>query len=291
MSMKISARSFTVLLIWSIFELTPLSADASEVEVRPSRETLLVGREIYQINCAVCHGVAGDGNGPAASMFRIRPRDLRPGIFKFRSTATSSLPTDDDLLRTITNGLRWTGMIGRPDLREDERRAVIQYLKTFSLRFTKEQAENPVAVPSAPKKSQQVLQEGKRLYDDAGCIDCHGRGGRGNGPSSSGLKDDWGWPIWPSDLTWRPLKRGSDLNEIYLTLATGLSGTPMPSYTSSLSSREIWALVYYLESLVPPEHRLDPNQPLGEEQRGWMVVRMGSMMGGGMMGRGMMHRP
>jgi hypothetical protein len=64
----------------------------------------------------------------------------------------------------------------------------------------------------------------------------------------------------------------------------------MPSYASSLNSSQLWSLVYYLESLVPPNHRLDPNQVLGEEQQGWMAIRMGGMMGG-MMGRGMMYRP
>ena len=54
---------------------------------------------------------------PTASMFRIRPRDFRTGLFKFRSTPSGSLPTDDDLLRTVTQGVRWTGMIGRADLR------------------------------------------------------------------------------------------------------------------------------------------------------------------------------
>jgi hypothetical protein len=71
---------------------------------------------------------------------------------------------------------------------------------------------------------------------------------------------------------------------------TGISGTPMPSYASSLDSQEGWALAYYLESLVPRNHRPDPNQALGEEQRGWMLVRMGAMMGGGIMGPGMMRR-
>lgn len=105
------------------------------------------------------------------------------------------------------------------------------------------------------------------------------------------MKDDWGWPTRPTDLTWRPLKRGSTPDGIYLTIATGLSGTPMPSYGDSLESREIWALVYYLESLVPAERRLSALRPLGEERVGWMVVRMhGMMMGPGMMRRMPMMR-
>ena len=62
----------------------------------------------------------------------------------------------------------------------------------------------------------------------------------------------------------------------------------MPYLGGSLDGRQIWAFVYYLDSLVLPERRLLPGSPLGEESRGWMAVRMGRMMGG-MMGRGMMH--
>jgi cytochrome c oxidase cbb3-type subunit I/II len=266
---------------------------APALEAQSPEQISSLGQEIYQVNCAVCHGVEGDGNGPAASMFLIRPRDFRTGIYKFRSTPSGSLPTDDDLLRTVTQGLRWTGMIGRADLPENARSAVVQYLKTFSPRFAKEQPGKPVVVPPAPAKTPQLVAQGQKLYGDLGCVACHGQTGQGNGPAAQGLKDDWGWPIWPSDLTWRPLKRGSDLKEIYLTIVTGLSGTPMPSYASALNGQQARALVYYLESLVPPDHRLSPDQLLGEEQRGWMVVRMGGMMGGmmgpGMMGRGMMR--
>ncbi len=223
-------------------------------------------------------------------MLRVRPRDFRPGLFKFRSTPSGSLPTDDDLLRTVTHGVRWTGMVGRPDLSEADRRAVVHYLKTFSPRFAAERTAAPVTVPPPPPKDQALLEQGRRLYHDAGCAECHGERGRGDGPSALGLKDDWGWPTWPSDLTWRPLKRGSTLDGIYLTIATGLSGTPMPSYGDSLDSQEIWALVYYLETLVPPVHLLSPTRALGEEPQGWMVVHMARMMGGGMMGPGMMGR-
>jgi cytochrome c oxidase cbb3-type subunit 2 len=217
-------------------------------------------------------------------MLRVQPRDFRDGVFKFRSTPSGSLPTDHDLLRTITDGIRWTGMVARADLSETDRWAVVQYLKTFSPRFAEGPPARPVTVPPAPATSSALLEQGRRVYRDAECAKCHGKAGRGDGPSSPGMKDDWGWPTRPSDLSLRPLKRGSSPDGIYLTIATGLAGTPMPSYGDSLESQEIWALVSYLESLVPPEHRLSPMRPLGEEPRGWMALRMGRM------GGGMMHR-
>ena len=288
--MKIAAGAVIGLLLWAGLGFTLISAGAAETGTSAARQTLYLGQQVYQVNCAVCHGVGGDGNGPSASMFRIRPRDFRTGLFKFRSTASGSLPTDDDLLRTVTHGVRWTGMIGRPDLGDNNRRAVIQYVKTFSPRFEKERPGKPINVPPAPPKTKEVVAQGKQLYTEVGCVACHGEGGRGDGSSAANLKDDWGGKTWASDLTWRPLKRGSDTKETYLTLVTGLSGTPMPSYASSLNSSQLWSLVYYLESLVPPGRRLDPNQIIGEEQQGWNAVRMGGMMGGGMMGPGMMRR-
>jgi len=283
--MKLSLGALVGLLLGLGVIITLKPAGTAEITVSPTRQALYQGQQIYQANCAVCHGVAGDGNGSAASTFRIHPRDFRPGIFKFRSTPSGSLPTDGDLLRTVTEGLRWTAMIGRADLGEFDRRAVIQYIKTFSPRFGAEKAGIPITIPPPPEMSEELLRLGKQLYADAGCSDCHGVEGRGDGPSSKELKDDWGWPIRPTDLTWLPLKRASDSTEKYRTIVTGIGGTPMSSFADSLSGRQVWALVYYLESLVPPDHRLNPNQLLGEEQQGWMAVRMGGMMGGGMMRR------
>lgn len=283
--MNVLVSALVGLLLWPGFESISISANRAEAANSTPGQSLLLGEQMYRINCAMCHGVDGDGNGPAAAMFRIQPRDFRRGIFKFRSTPSGSLPTDSDLLRVVSQGLRWTGMVSRSDLRESDRRAVIQYLKTFSSRFVRERPGKAVSVPPTPKETPQLLEQGKKLYEEVRCDACHGETGRGDGPSSTGLKDDWGWPIWPSDLTWRPLKRGSDQAGIYLSLVTGLSGTPMPSYASSLNSRQVWSLVYYLESLVPRDHRLSPNQALGEEQQGWMTIRMGRMMGRGMMQR------
>lgn len=240
-------------------------------------------RALYEANCAICHGSEGDGNGQMAHMFVVGPRDFRRGIFKFRSTPSGSLPTDEDLLRTLTDGIRWTGMLGRPDLSESDRRALVAYLKTFSPRFAAEKPFPPITVPAPPVRSSELLAQGEKLYREADCVSCHGGKGRGDGPSARGMKDDWGRPTQPSDLTWRPLKRGLALNSLYLTIAAGLSGTPMPSYADALSGNQIWSLVYYLESLVPPERRLSPRQLLGEEQQGQMALRMGGMMGRGMM--------
>lgn len=290
LALGLALAALGLVLVWNGAGWTPPARSASASDPTSESAAMLSrGRHVYTANCATCHGVNGDGNGMAAHMFRVGPRDFRQGVYKFRSTPSGLLPTDDDLLRTVTEGIRWTGMVGRPDLAEVDRRAVVQYLKTLSPRFAAEGPASDVVVPPLPVWEPALVEDGHRMYQELGCVACHGQRGRGDGSSAHGLKDNWGWPTWRSDLTWRPLKRGSSPEELYLTMATGLSGTPMPYTGGSLDSRQVWGLVYYLDSLVPPEHRLSTAQPLGEEPRGWMAVRMGRMMGG-MMGDRMMCR-
>lgn len=245
----------------------------------PDFQALEKGRSVYEQNCAICHGTLGDGRGMTQMMLRMKPRDLRQGIFKFRSTPTGSLPTDEDLFRTVTQGLRGTGMVAQNHLSEAERRAVIHYTKTFSERFQNQKPQAPIPVPEPPPQTPELIIKGRGVYQEAGCFTCHGSEGRGDGASAQGLRDHWGYSIQPPDLT-RPLKRGSSAEAIYRTLVTGLDGTPMPSYRDALSEEELWALAHYVASTNTGA--LSPGQ-VREEQAGQMVLRMHGGMGPGMM--------
>jgi hypothetical protein len=75
------------------------------------------------------------------------------------------------------------------------------------------------------------------------------------------------------------------LDDTYLTIANGLNGTPMPAYAVAFDGKQIWGLVYYLEILVTNARKVSSREMLGEERRGWMIVRMPGMMGHGMMNR------
>jgi mono/diheme cytochrome c family protein len=54
------------------------------------------GRAIYFRRCSFCHGLLGDGEGPAAKYLDPRPRDFTLGTFKFRTTKSGELPTNED---------------------------------------------------------------------------------------------------------------------------------------------------------------------------------------------------
>lgn len=237
------------------------------------------GRVVYEQNCAICHGATGNGRGMGQMMLRTKPRNFRQGIFKFRSTPTGSLPINDDLFQTISNGLRGTGMIAQNYLSQMERRAVIEYLKTFSERFDNETPQAAISIPAAPPPSREEVEKGRKLYYEAGCFTCHGNEGKGDGPSAAELKDFWGRFIRPTDLT-RPFKCGSTAKAIYQTLVTGLDGTPMPSYEETFSEGQLWDLASYVASL---NMGILSEFQRREEGAGRMVIRMH--------GRGrMMHR-
>jgi cytochrome c oxidase cbb3-type subunit 2 len=224
--------------------LHPDSAGAGEIAAS--------GRLLYEAQCAICHGLAGDGEGAVAHMFQLRPRDFRRGVFKFRSTPSGSLPTDADLFRTIRRGLPGSAMLPQDHLTDTEVQRLIEYLKTFSPRFAAEPPPTPVPIPLAPAPTAALLEQGRQLYGEMKCPECHGPAGRGDGDSAGQLRDDLGRPLRPADLARRPLKSGDGPEAIYRTLATGVGGTGMPSYLDALTPDELWPLVRYVETFRLP---------------------------------------
>lgn len=248
-----------------------------------------LGEKVYRESCSACHGLGGDGKGQAASTLETKPRDFTTGIYKFRSTPSGSLPLDQDILRTIAKGVRATSMLPQLHLSEEERQAVVQYIKSFSLRFKEGRPEQLISIPPRPPQDKALIALGKTLYKEAGCPSCHGLEGKGDGPSAEGLKDYWGFPIQPAGLTLKPFKSGPDPEDLYRTLSTGLDGTPMPSYGGSLTPKERWSLVFYILSIATRERPRGMMGLVGEETQG-MTIDMKAAMAGMMGGRGMMRR-
>lgn len=90
---------------------------------------------LYREHCAHCHGISGDGNGPTAITLDPYPRDFRNGVFKFKSTTGKARPSDDDLMRILNDGVHGTAMPSfRFVLTEEEKKALIEYVKYLSIR-------------------------------------------------------------------------------------------------------------------------------------------------------------
>ena len=239
----------------------PQLVEASMVSIPKSEEWIEYGKNVYARRCEGCHGLTGNGNGPAATfMYKFRPRNFNAGVFKFRLTPSGSLPQDGDLYRTVTRGIRGSSMPSWHMLPDKVRIAVIQYIK-YELAvdrsdpeepyhyFVEEPAEAPMYIGMAPEPSEDIVKHGKEVWQQAKCWECHGNSGKGDGDKSSELEDDFGYPILPADLTAGLYKSGPSVKDIYRTVTTGLSGTPMPSYGDSLPEEDRWALAYFVLSL------------------------------------------
>ena len=230
-----------------VFEPQTLSISVMSIPETDGQVTR--GKQVYRRRCAGCHGPNGDGNGPAATFLDPRPRDFGLAVFKFRSTPSGSLPTDGDLYRTVTRGVRWTAMPPWHELPEKDRLAVIAYIKTFSPRWTEEKSEPAIVISDPPPPSRELVARGKDLYAQAKCWECHGESGKGNGPSADQLEDDLGFKIRPTDFTRGQFKGGSSVRDVFRALSTGLDGTPMPSFADSMTDDERWTVSYYVLSL------------------------------------------
>ncbi len=224
---------------------------------------LRLGLAVYSRNCVGCHGITGDGNGPAAVHFKhTKPRDFQTGIFKFRSTPNGQLPLDSDLDRTILQGLQDTPMPSFQFLPDRDRKAVIAFIKLYSPDWsnplkTPHPVNLPAVVPDDLFTKNRVLR-GRFGYVSMGCANCHGMTGRGNGPSAATLKDDWGNPVKPYNYHQGAPKGGDTPLDVYRTFRTGV--TPMPMYqgnTLGLVTKDrkdmVWTrLVPQEQSLVEP---------------------------------------
>ncbi len=263
-----------------------------------TEEAIEKGRVIYFKRCSFCHGLLGDGNGPAADFMDPRPRDFTLGIFKFRTTQSGELPTDEDLFRTISRGLPGTPMQGfdneliKNGLTEEERWQVIYYIKTLAPEFSNPEfdpSDKVVSLPATrPPYNEETIAKGREVFKKAKCWECHGELGRGDGQKAFDRTDDWGFPIRIRNLThsWK-IKGGTDVEDIYMRFSTGINGTPMPSFVDSLTEEERWYLANFIKSLQhrPTEHTvlkvkfiegeipLDPESPEWQEAEP-MDVRM-----------------
>lgn len=266
----------------------------------PSQENIAEGKRIYNFRCSPCHGVEGDANGVVAPYLDPRPRDFTLANFKFRTTAFGELPTDEDLFRTITRGIPSTAMPSWAPLPADDRWKVIYYIKTFSdffgdPEFDPHRVEDgkrfTVEVPEPPKATAELIVSGREVFLRGKCIECHGREGRGDGTSAGKQFTDLKHRILPRDLTkgWQ-YKGGTRVEDIWRTLTTGLSGTPMPSFTKSLDQNDPqkdeadrWAVAHYVRSIIveledEPEtvlqvRRVDGALPEDPDDPAWETAR------------------
>jgi mono/diheme cytochrome c family protein len=250
MTFRLVARGGVAVLlaVLGASRMSPVRGQGPDLGTEAQREA---GRQAYSKYCAQCHGDKGDGEGYATPHLFPKPRNFTSGKFKIRSTPSGALPTHQDLVTIIRRGMPYTSMPAWPNLSDQQVSNIAYYLTTFSPDFASpDNAPQPISLGSAPRSTDETVAQGKALYEEAGCVKCHGSLGRGDGPSAPTLKDDWGSLIRPADLTqpWT-FRGGSSREDIFRTMSTGLNGTPMPSFQEALQPEQRWAITDFILSL------------------------------------------
>ena len=100
----------------------------------PTPENLAKGKELFNANCAPCHGTSGAGNGPAASSLNPKPADfmtpihakLPDGYWFWRISVGGTVAPFKDVGSAMPP---WEGA-----LNEQQRWLVVLYEHTFSQR-------------------------------------------------------------------------------------------------------------------------------------------------------------
>lgn len=242
------------------------------------------GRELFEKQCASCHGNEGFGDGVGAYLLRPHPRDFSSAKFRIVTTV-NHVPSKDDLFKTISRGMPGTSMPPWDHLSEEDRMVLVDYVLYLakegkikrimdgSKTKTREKAEKTadrklepgtkIQLPDKIPATMENIVRGRRLYV-ARCASCHGMQGDGNGRDD--LKDDDGYPIMPRDFTAGVFKGGAQVDEIAYRIVAGVPATPMPSF-NELTGPELWALVYYVQSLTNPT-----SQALVEQKRKELVA-------------------
>ena len=202
-------------------------------------ESLQVGQETYQDNCAACHGADGSGELLGSADFTdLRQMDeLAPR----------------DLYLTVTQG-RGSMPAWQSRLSQDARWAVIDYLRTFSYdpgleSVSAEAVPSPAgtAIEAAACPDQgtnpfgwedaQAIAAGQTIYTSR-CAACHGPDGKGGLPGTP----DFSSAEFKTALLDDPGGR-------FCAVTSG-SGV-MPGFDQTLTPEERWQALTYLASLGP----------------------------------------
>lgn len=242
-------------------------------------KTLTRGRQDFVQFCSSCHGLDGDGYGRSAQGLRPPPRDFRKTTFKFTKVDRQYLPNDDALVSLVQKGLDGTPMYAWA-ISEQRLRDIIQYIKSLSpegygWRDPTEEIGQAVELDDDPwvGNETEAIARGEFLYHDAQCYSCHPgyvtparlNEIRELDPATTyaddltytKLKKDSSYEVLgyavavpAPDFTWHTMRASRDVRETTETIAAGIGGTAMPTWKDAYPDKEIWAVAYYVRSLV-----------------------------------------
>ena len=104
------------------YELPPVDP---KTVLTANPELLSRGKGLFEQNCISCHGPQGQGDGPAAATLNPRPRNLT------RSEGWKNGYSLTGIYKTLSEGIKGTGMSAFDYLRARDRMALVHYVQSL----------------------------------------------------------------------------------------------------------------------------------------------------------------
>jgi len=95
---------------------------------RKTPELLKQGKAVFEKNCALCHGLKGDGKGQLGATFKPPPNDFTKPLSEWPTTKGDMKKVFD----AITKGVPNTSMVKWGHLSEKDRWALVHTVLEFS---------------------------------------------------------------------------------------------------------------------------------------------------------------
>ncbi len=174
------------------------------------------GAELYNQECAQCHGTKGLGDGPQATELSVPVASL--GLSDFARQYSPA-----EWYSVVTQGNMENFMPAFGNLTDRQRWDVVAYAMSLS-------------------SSEALFNQGRALFIK-NCVECHGQGGKGNGSQANDLTSQ------PVDFTNQAFMAQKSGENLYKAITSGIA-PDMPAYSSTLTDNERYSLVSYLRSLT-----------------------------------------
>ncbi len=117
-----------IVMVGSLFLLATIGLAANPAPPKKTPELLEAGKKVYDQVCASCHGVNGDGKGPAGAVLNPPPTDFRKPLKEWPNTKGDS----QKIFEVISKGIPNSAMIAWTQYSEQQRWALAYTVMRFA---------------------------------------------------------------------------------------------------------------------------------------------------------------